>query len=127
MSQAWLKHNIPKPSTITMVPMHWYRQWRRGYNQAEILAKGLAEKLDIPFTPLLKRHHWTSAQALKNRLQRRENMRNIFTANEKQKSPQGAILLIDDVITTGATLEACSQALIKSGAEKVYILTAARG
>jgi competence protein ComFC len=120
-------HDMPEFSTVTMVPLHWYKQWQRGYNQAEILALGVSKELDIPCRKLLKRKHWGSAQARKNRSQRKKNITHLFSVSEKQKPPKGAILLIDDVMTTGATLTACSKALINAGAEQIFVLTAARG
>jgi ComF family protein len=107
--------------------MHWFKQWQRGYNQAQILAQELSKKINCPLKPLLKRRHWTGAQALMSRTQRQENIRHIFEFNTKEKMPKGTILIVDDVLTTGATLTACCKALINSGAKDICILTAARG
>ncbi|MCM8539974.1 MAG: ComF family protein [Lentisphaeraceae bacterium] len=119
--------DFPEFSLITMVPLHWYKQITRGFNQAEILAEGISQKTGVPCRKVLKKRRSASAQALKNRRQRQKNITHIFDVPEKQKLPNGAILLIDDVMTTGATLAACTEALTNAGAESVYVLTAARG
>ena len=127
MYESFIKQNFPKPAAVTMVPMHWVKKWQRGYNQAEILANGLAKRLNAPLLPLIKRRQWTAAQALKNRRQRQKNILKVFEVREKIKMPDGAILLVDDVMTTGATLTVCSKLLIEKGAGQIYVLTAARG
>ena len=114
-------------SAVTMVPLHWSRQWKRGYNQAEVLAAGIAEEMSIPCLSLLKRSSSRSAQALKNKAQRQKNISGIFHVPKKKYIPKGTILLIDDVMTTGTTLAACTGALLEAGADEVCVLTAARG
>jgi competence protein ComFC len=120
-------NNAPKFAAVTMVPLHWLRQWRRGYNQAEVLAQGISRQIGSPCHKLLKRKRSGPAQALKNKTQRQKNITHIFKIPEKQKLPDGAILLVDDVMTTGATLTACTKALNEAGAKEIYVLTAARG
>ena len=119
--------DFPDIEWVTMVPMHWYKKFKRGFNQAEILARGISENLELPCHNLLRRKNTSSSQALKTRRQRQKNITHIFEVREKQKMPNGAILLIDDVMTTGATLAACTKALTDAGAKEVYVLTAARG
>lgn len=119
--------NFPALKAVTTVPMHWYKQFKRGFNQAELLAQGIAINLELPFIKTLKRQSLSTAQALKTRHQRQKNITHIFKVTKKQKLPDGAILLIDDVMTTGATLAACTKALMAAGSEEVYVLTAARG
>ena len=114
-------------SCVTFVPMHWTKKIRRGFNQAEILAQGIASKIESPYKDLLTKKSQSSAQALKNKSQRKSNIRQIFKINEKQKVPEGAILLVDDVLTTGTTLTACSKVLLENGAREIYVITAARG
>ena len=80
--------------------MHWFKKIRRGYNQAELLAEGISKSLGVVHLPLLKRKKQKSVQALKSRRQRKENISQIFEINEKQKVPEGTILLVDDVLTT---------------------------
>ncbi|MCH2208078.1 MAG: ComF family protein [Lentisphaerales bacterium] len=118
---------IRELSCVTPVPMHWFKKMKRGFNQAELLAEGISKALDKPHLPLLKRKMQKSVQALKSRSQRKENISHIFEINEKQKVPEGTILLVDDVLTTGATLTACSKVLLENGAREIYVLTAARG
>ena len=127
MNQFIENRDFPDISAVTMVPLHWFKYFRRGFNQAEVLARGVAEYLGVPCIKTLKRRRAASAQALKSRQQRQKNITHIFDVPEKQKVPNGAILLIDDVMTTGTTLAACTKALIEAGAGKVYVLTAARG
>lgn len=127
MTEYFSTRDFPDIVMVTMVPMHWYKKFRRGYNQAEILAQGVAQNLELPCQDLLVRNKLSGAQALKSKIQRQKNITQIFKIREKQKIPNGAILLIDDVMTTGATLTACAKALLAAGATKVYVLTAARG
>ena len=127
MVDSLMNYGIHDFSCITSVPMHWTKKIRRGFNQAEILASGIAKNLRIPYKDLLIRKSQSSAQALKNKSQRKSNIRQIFKINEKQKVPDGAILLVDDVLTTGTTLTACSKALLENGAREICIITAARG
>ena len=127
MTEYLANKDYPEFSLVTMVPLHWYKQISRGFNQAEILADGISQNIGIPCQKLLRKRKGVSAQALKNRRQRQKNITHIFDVPEKQKLPNGAILLIDDVMTTGATLAACTEALINAGAESVCVLTAARG
>jgi len=127
MNRFMENRDFPEISAVTMVPLHWFRYFKRGFNQAEILAQGVAEHLGVPCIKTLKRRRASSAQALKSRQQRQKNITHIFDVPEKQKLPNGAILLIDDVMTTGTTLAACTKALNEAGVEEVYVLTAARG
>ena len=127
MIQSINKEELSNIQCVTAVPMHWFKKMRRGFNQAELLAQAISEKLGIPYFELLKRKSKAPAQALKNKSQRKQNIRHIFELNEKQKVPEGTILLVDDVLTTGATLTACSKVLLDNGARGIYVLTAARG
>lgn len=99
---------------IIPVPLHPKRQRKRGYNQAEWIAKGLSLALNIRVnTDILHRQVHTSSQTKKNRIQRFENVQEIFKVMGKDEDiADKHILLTDDVITTGSTLEACANALI---------------
>lgn len=96
-------------TTIVPVPLHRRKEIQRGYNQSARLAAGLSESLQLPVEPeRLRRVKFTAAQARKKGQARWENVQDAFIAGDGR--PTG-ILLVDDVITTGATIVACAQAL----------------
>lgn len=108
---------------IIPVPLHKSRQQSRGYNQSTMFAMGLAEKLAIPLNEnLLARVVKTETQTRKSKLRRWENVDTIFLVPPHQVIPPGAhLLLVDDVVTTGSTLEACAAALFAAGCAKVSV------
>lgn len=111
---------------ITAVPLHADKQKKRGYNQSGIIAEGLAEILNIKYdADLLKRTLFTATQTKKSRLERWDNVKDIFEVNKPVIVEGKHILLIDDVITTGSTLEACAVKLIQCNDVRVSIATAA--
>ncbi len=111
---------------IVPVPLHPRKQKKRGFNQSEWIAKGIAESLQKPVsTENLFRQIHTSTQTQKNRFERWQNVEGIFGINESEEFFGKHILLIDDVITTGSTLEACAYQLLKSENTKVSIATLA--
>ncbi|MDX2249285.1 MAG: ComF family protein [Bacteroidia bacterium] len=108
-------------NAVVPVPLHASRLIQRGYNQSEQIARGLSIALDIPLeTQLLKRSRKTLTQTRKAGGNRWENVSGAF---ELKKNPPAGLLLVDDVITTGATLEACIRTLseAKVPPEKIYI------
>lgn len=105
---------------ITFVPIHKKRRKKRGYNQAELLAQSLAERIDVPCMPLLEKTESTVNQARLNKAERMKNLRGTFATVGK---PPEHILLVDDVMTTGSTASECSKALKRAGAKIVYLLT----
>lgn len=118
-----------RPDLIIPVPMHWMRRWQRGFNQADVLAHYLAQALDIPLaTHLLKRIHKTPAQKELSRNERQKNLRNAFSIPVKLRAHlQGKnIALVDDVVTTTATVREISQLLTKAGAKDVQVWALAR-
>lgn len=115
---------------IVPVPLHWRKRWRRGYNQSELLARCVAKKRGIPVWKALRRRRPTAVQAGLTNAGRR---RNVAAAFAVKSGPRFAgrlagkrILLIDDVMTTGATAGACATALKRGGAASVSLLTLAR-
>ena len=108
---------------ICHVPLHKKRRRRRGFDQAEVLAKRLADITGIPFVPALQRVRNTRTQTRLNAAQRRANMQGAF---ESAMPVRGNVLLIDDVLTTGATASECANVLMASGADSVFVLTFAR-
>ena len=109
---------------VTAVPLHWRRRWQRGYNQAELLGQEIARRRAIPVLRVLRRGAATRAQAGLSNAQRRENVAGAFAARRRVAGMR--ILLIDDVMTTGATAGACARALKKAGAKSVSVLALAR-
>jgi len=109
---------------VTPVPLHWRRQWQRGFNQSELLARTMARRCGIPVIHALRRVRPTVAQAGLSNTGRR---RNVAAAFRPRRAVEGKrILLIDDVMTTGSTAAACALALKRAGAAKVALLTVAR-
>ncbi|AIK97109.1 hypothetical protein ID47_10820 [Candidatus Paracaedibacter acanthamoebae] len=117
-----------KTDYIIPVPLHRWRLMRRRYNQATLLARALSQRLNLPLlTNILIRSKLTESQGRKTRQERRKNVQAAFAIQDPKGLLTGKhIALIDDVWTTGATLEACTTALKKGGVEKVYVLTLSR-
>lgn len=108
---------------LVPVPVHPSRKRERGFNQAEILARRIGERLAIPLCPsMLTRNKKTMPQKGLDPAGRLENLEKAFLAEESARGVKG-IILVDDIYTTGSTMEACTRALKKSGAKKVYFLT----
>ena len=105
---------------VTFVPMHPRRRRRRGYNQAELLARGLAARMDLPCEAVLRRTRNARQQARLNRRQRLENLKGGFACDGTVAGRR--VLLVDDVCTTGATLRVCAQALRAKGAAAVSVV-----
>lgn len=107
---------------ITSVPLHPKDHRRRGFDQAAGLAKALARRLEIPYRPLLKKVTYTEPQKEMTAIRRRGNLLGVFDAVDAV--PGQRILLVDDVVTTGSTLDECAKVLKLNGAEEVYGVTA---
>lgn len=109
---------------IIPVPLHPKKQKQRGYNQAEMIAKGLSEATSIPLsTGNLVRAIHNPTQTKRTKTQRWENVKDIFDVKNPQQFEHKHILLVDDVITTGSTIEACSVALQKCNDIKISVVT----
>jgi len=116
----------PGFEVIVPVPLHRRKLARRGYNQAEAFATGLATALACPSAAqALRRTEHTASQTRKGRAARWENVATVFEVAEPQAVLGRHVLLVDDVLTTGATLEACGAALLAAGARAVSIATIA--
>jgi len=133
---------LAEADAVVPVPLHSWRAWRRGFNQADLLAR----RLGLPVWPLLRRIRATPPQAALGAGARRRNVRGAFALGPLRQWPaalawahafhplepvrnrlRGAsVVLVDDVCTTGATLEACAQVLRDAGAREIRGLTAAR-
>ena len=108
----------PLPDVIVPVPLHWRRQWKRGYNQAEVIARGISEGLsgDIPvLTDILRRVRYSTSQTRMSVGSKWENVSGSFVLIDNRTAAERLsgrhVLLVDDVLTTGATVEACWDAL----------------
>ena len=110
-----------KIQAITFVPIHRRKKALRGYNQSELLVTYVAKKLGIP---LLNNHllktKWTLDQNKLGKLERKNNLKNSFKTRNIEDFKDKEILLIDDIITTGTTMEECGKVLVENGAKKVY-------
>jgi ComF family protein len=111
---------------IVPVPLHWRRRWRRGFNQAELLAREVSKHRRIPILNALRRSKPTANQAGLTSAGRRRNIAGAFQARAGTDLRGKRVLLIDDVFTTGATASACAVALKKAGSGTVSLLTLAR-
>ncbi len=98
---------------VVPVPLHLRKRLRRGYNQAEYIARGIAESLGVPVdVHSVRRHRHNPSQALKEHRQRWENVRGIFSVRWPGRLCGKHILLVDDVLTTGATVTSCAEAIL---------------
>jgi ComF family protein len=116
-------------SCIVPVPLHTLRRWRRGYNQSALLAQKLSALSQVPSAEVLRRIRHTQPQIELDSIHRAANVRGAFVVDERARreySRLESVLLIDDVATTGATLEECARVLKADGVQKVYALTLAR-
>ena len=125
-----LYHCIDLPDTdiITAVPIHPKRMKARGFNQAELIAQEIAELSDIPYEPLLIRIKHSKPQAsLQQKSDRLTHLKNTFlvASSQEKKIKNSRILLIDDVTTTGTTLNSCAEVLKLAGAKEIIGLTVA--
>jgi len=118
---------IADADLIAPVPLHWTRLFHRRYNQSALLTNALARLAGLPAAPdLLRRRRRTPSQGGLGRAERVRNVRGAFAVRTGRPVAGKRILLIDDVLTTGATVEACATALRKAGAASVDVLTLAR-
>jgi len=121
----WSRSALPV-SVIVPVPLHRSRSRYRGYNQAMLLARAFGRRAGMPVVAeCLVRSRATRSQVGLNAEERRANVRDAFVCNNEALRGE-RVLLMDDVFTTGATLEACAQALLEGGAVGVWALTLAR-
>ena len=107
---------------IVPVPLHKSKLRRRKYNQSAVFADGLSQALGLPFSDKhLIRTIKTSTQTRKSRLQRWRNVENIFKVYDEEAVRDKSVLLVDDVITTGSTIESCVEALLSAGCKSVGV------
>lgn len=115
---------LPKAELIISVPLHKKKLSKRGYNQSDLLAEGLSKAIGIPWSgTALTRTRFTDTQTGKSKKERQENVSGVFEV--KGELELKSVIIIDDVLTTGATLEACVEALQMAGCREFHILTIA--
>jgi len=129
----WLAETLDDPrlqtppcDRIVPVPLHATRQRERGFNQALILAEGLARRSGLSLSNCLKRTRYTTTQTLFQREERMENLRGAFQMRQSNEVRNLHLLLIDDVLTTGSTVDECARVLMDAGAASVRVATVAR-
>lgn len=118
--------DINKFHLITAVPMHRIMQRRRGYNQAELLAKNVSKRLSIPYLAVLVKLYQNEPQHKLNFAERAGNVRGLFSCADKNAVKGKNILLVDDTVTSGNTLMECCRILTKAGASSVTVATFSR-
>ncbi|MDE5600980.1 MAG: ComF family protein [Clostridia bacterium] len=123
MTDEFLKRNMQADIAV-YIPMTYDEEKKRGFNQSELLAREVGERLNMPVLPALIKTRDTAAQKQLTRKEREENLKGVFACVFDEVKGR-KMLLIDDVFTTGATANACASALIKGGAREVSVLTAA--
>ena len=115
------------PDIIAPVPLHPDRLRERGYNQAELIARPLARRLGLKLqSNMLVRTKPRPPQLVLSRTERWKSVRGAYATREGVRVDKLRVLLVDDVMTTGATLDSCARALRKAGAAEIFGLTVAR-
>ncbi len=118
MEAAW----VNSLDFIIPIPLHPDKLKKRGFNQSEVFASGISKTLNLPMkSECLKRIRFSETQTKKSKYERWENVRGIFELTDAELLEDKHVLLIDDVITTGATMEAAAQCLIKEANAKVSV------
>lgn len=119
---------LPAADVVVPVPLHWTRRMRRGFDQAELIAASVARLARLPCERLLRRRRMTAEQSRLPRSKREKNLDSAFVARytRRERIRSRRILLVDDVMTTGATVAAAAKVLRQAGAAKVCVLAIAR-
>jgi ComF family protein len=118
--------HLPETACIVPIPLHWWRRWQRGYNQAEALAYGLGRRLQLPICRPLRRTVATDRLAPLSPTERYNAMRGVFHAHASPQLTGRTVLLVDDVLTTGATSGAAARALKRAGVARVVVIVIGR-
>jgi len=128
MAERLLEEEIFKDDPVLIpVPLHKTRVRERGYNQSALLCQAIAAATGIPFYgEILKRTRYTRSQTKLTAAERVKNVENAFQVCDPEKVRNRLVVLVDDVITTGSTMNACAKELMKNGAKKIYLLSAAK-
>ena len=126
---GFLANHLPlaRIDMVTCVPLHPRRRRTRGFNQSHLLGKHMADRLNLPYQEsVLRRIRQSKVQAVSSYEQRRDNIADAFRLSDPQAVSGKTVLLVDDVLTTGATLNECSRVLKAAGATHVFVATLAR-
>jgi ComF family protein len=111
---------------LVPVPLHQLRKTERGFNQSKYIASGISKEMDIKVrNSLLRRTKYTETQTNLSLVEREENIANAFKVRQTGSIKNKSFLLVDDVITTGATIRECGKVLLNAGANKIYACSAA--
>src|SRR4051812_40765258 len=122
MGQAWQESGRSCPDVLVPVPLHQKRKKERGYNQSEALAKGFSSVMQAIVLPeALCRTIYRSSQTSKGKTERWAAAESIYSQNEAMDVKGKSVLLMDDVITTGSTIEACGQALFAMEISELHV------
>ncbi len=116
-----------RPDAIVPVPLHPTRKREREFNQAEVLALLAGRRLGLPVEDCLRRTRYTLTQTHFHREERFENLQGAFALRRGARVDGKALALVDDVLTTGSTADACARVLREAGASAVVVITVARG
>jgi ComF family protein len=111
---------------IVPMPLHWRRRWERGFNQSALLARAIGRVWNVPVKNAVRRVKATVPQAGLTNAKRRANVAKAFVEKRNAGLEGARVLLVDDVLTTGATAAACARALKRAGAKHVALLAVAR-
>jgi ComF family protein len=126
---GYLRRALPVEESFDLVvpmPLHWRRRWQRGFNQAALLAHQIAPRFGVPVRSVVRRKRATKSQAGLTNAKRRANVSGAFQIKSGIRLDGMRVLLVDDVLTTGATAAACARALKRAGAAHVTLLAVAR-
>lgn len=127
--QSCGKDLLAEADALVPVPLHWVRLVKRRYNQSALLGEDLRRRTGIPHWPdILRRERNTPTQGHQNATDRHTNVHGAFSLNPayRERVRGKNLVLLDDVLTTGATVEECTKVLLKEGARQVDVLTVAR-
>ena len=126
---GWLANAYPRLEhfdALVPMPLHWWKRMQRGFNQSDLLARELSRRVGVPVLNVARRRRRTATQASLTPAQRRDNVRGAFDVPVPAQLRGLSLLLVDDVMTTGSTVNACAKALKQAGAARVCVLTVAR-
>lgn len=123
-----LKKSDWKPTIIIPIPIHKSKLKSRGYNQSELVAQAMATEMEVEMnSSLIVRHVKTTSQTRKSKVERWVNIERVYTVNDAAYIANKSIMIVDDVLTTGATIGELVDLLVKSGASEIFIATLAAG